>query len=82
MVSSLTSKFARQTKKKSDKERALEISGLMSLSRRLLAEAKEQYKQAAKAPPAEREKVQQEALNRAREAKELATQAKRLMGNK
>ena len=82
MVSSLASKFVRQVKGKSDKERALEVSGLMSLSRRLLAEAKRDYREAAKLPPEERDRRQKDALARAREAKQLAAEAKRLVSKK
>ncbi|MFQ5776038.1 MAG: hypothetical protein ACE5GS_16075 [Kiloniellaceae bacterium] len=80
MVSSLASKIARQVKKKGEKDLALEVSGLMARSRRLLSEAKQQYKEASKLPTNERDKRQQEALARAREAKQLAAEAKRLMG--
>lgn len=72
----------RLLKKRDDMDVALEVSGLMAMSRRRLQLAKELHENASKLAPEAGEKLEQlkvEALELAKEATAFAAEAKLLM---
>jgi hypothetical protein len=84
-MSPLSFKMGRRRKKQTDKVVALEVSSLMAMSRRRLQMAKDLHGSTSKIAgedPNKLQRIEKEAFELVKEARDMAAEAKRLMAER